>query len=62
MNKPFGAVRIEPDDLSITELKTYLKVLQDPTTWNAALKYYISINEVVPEQEIEKVKELIRRY
>jgi hypothetical protein len=61
MKKPFGAVKMEPDTLSITELKTYLNVLQDPTMWNNNLRYYASTGEFIVEQEIIKVKELLGR-
>jgi acyl-coenzyme A synthetase/AMP-(fatty) acid ligase len=61
MRKPFGAVRIQPETLSRTELKTYLKVLQDQNMWNSSLKYFISTGEIIPEQEIERVKELLNK-
>jgi hypothetical protein len=61
MKKPFGAVNIDANTLSITELKTYLSVLQDQNSWNAALKYFVSTGEIIPEQEIEKVRELLGR-
>lgn len=59
MKKPLGAVRIPLEKLSKSELKVYLKVLENKENWNSSLRYFISIGEIVVDEEIEVVKNLL---
>lgn len=60
MKKPMGYTKHNLADFTRSELKIYLKVLQDKESWNTSLKYAVSIGDVVVSEEIEAVEQLLK--
>jgi len=61
MRKPLGYYKEDLTELTRSELKIYLKVLQDEESWTACLKYAVSIGDVVVNEEIKNIESMLNR-
>lgn len=61
MQKPLGYYKEDLSTLTRSELKIYLKVLQDSSSWTSCLKYAVYVGDVVVNEEIKMIESMLNK-
>lgn len=62
MQKPLGYYKQPLTELTRSELKIYLKVLQDHESWTSCLKYAVYVGDVVVNEEIKAIENILNTH